>query len=264
MDEKKEKKSLIDSQFLAGFFYWVRDVVEAADRPIYLTIVIFLPFMASAPPAMITYGSLMKYMEFTQPQAMFSAIALVMLGYSAVIATVASLAEYRDNPENEVAKKAYHLYLSAWIIYLMSLVIANIFMEVEAGSSLTRIAVLAVFTIGLEASAGILNASRITKRDKDDFEERRYQEKRGDRMERFRLKHGLSRQMSFDVNDATNATNVQRDPRFTGDWRKDESLLTQKDLKWLKSAPTEHIRAKYGISGRTAQRWRERASEKIQ
>jgi len=264
----EENKS---QNFLANFFYYVHEVFQAADEPVYLVIVILLPIIAPIIPATITANSLKKFMEFVKWEAVLSGIVLAMIGYAGVIATVSSLskATKEKGRENWIE---FYFYLSAWIIYLISLIVVNYTLEKQAGATSARLTVIISLTVGLEFAAGVLNAKRIQSRDEANTSERIRQERREDRMTKFKITHGVHPQMALDVTGASGAPDsnlsdkdkrqiarFQKELAVTGNWRKDGKKMLKSDLEWLSKAETFAIKLAIGgpdTPDKTAQNWR--------
>ncbi len=190
-----------------------------------------------------------------------------------MIATVGALMKMTDykGDDKEARKQLrfnFYFYITAYAVYLLTLLVSNGVLEYKNGSSWERVVVILCLTVGLSISAGILNASRLYDRDLKDDAEKSAQRQQDYRLKRLAIREGqaatvFNSSVQSVANGATDATNVVRDTRFSGDWRTDEGLLTKKDLMWLKGARTIDIRTKYGISARTAQRWRDKAKERL-
>jgi hypothetical protein len=280
---EEEKKPLPEQ--IANFFMMVYKIVQAADYPIYLIVVVFLPFIVPIPPAVIIRDSLVSHMSFDASLANVTAVSLVMLGYASVIAAVGAYAKARKDPGNEALKKEQSLKLFSWGVYLAALTLVAIALEITAGASFVRVAVLAVLTLGTEISAGVLNASRIQERDEKDETERlrkeevRQQdkirrEKAETSLKRTALKHNINvfaqdapqvaaQDAQTSVRSEGMIAHFQNDLRILGDWRVDESKLGKKELEWLQDAPTSEIMRACGVKSRSAQLWRERAKKKL-
>ena len=286
------KKFSINPELLANFFRWIYRVVEAADKPLYLIVVVFLPLIAPIPPSIIVRDSLILHMGFEPYLANITAVALIMLGYSSVIAAVRSYTKERKDPNNKALKEEKRLYMAAWFIYLTALTLVAVILEVQAHATLARVSVLVALTLGSEISAGILNASRIADREiKDEDKERLTatqarediirRERTEARLKGKAIKHG----MNIFAQDARQLTQVaqtgaqpvglserdaQQIDRFrnvlaiSGNWRIDQKKLTKADLQWMKVASVSVIMLATGTARRTAQKWKKDARELTQ
>jgi hypothetical protein len=271
------------SNFLARFFFYVHDVVRAADEPIYLVIVVLLPLIAPVIPATITANSLTEFMDFAKWEAVLSGVVLAMIGYAGVISTVASLSKATKEKSRENWVE-FAFFASAWIIYLISLIVVNYTLEKQAGATSARLTVIISLTVGLEFAAGVLNAKRIQSRDEMQIDEKRYQEKREDAKWRYAMKHGAKQitQMAADVSGVTGVSGAKDTPlsdkdkrqidRFrndlsvTGNWRIDGKKMNKSDLEWLARAETSVIKLAIGgenTPDKTAQNWRNYARQKL-
>jgi len=279
----------LNSDALANFFGWIYKTVEAADEPLYLIVVVFLPLIAPIPPSIIVRNSLISHMSFETYLANITAIALIMLGYSSVIAAVRAYTKARKDPKNKVLQEEKRLYMAAWFIYLTALSLVAVILEVQSGASLARVSVLVSLTLGSEISAGILNASRIANRESKDEEKESLlatqaredlirRERAENRLKGKALKHGIN----VFAQDAPQLTQVaqtdaqvahlserdaQQVKRFSkvlavsGNWRVDHKRFTKDDLHWLKVADVHVIMRATGIAKRTAQKWKKDARE---
>ena len=256
-----------NTNWLANIFVWLHSVIEEADKPISLVVMVILPFIAPLLPAIITAQSLSKFMEFEIAETWIAVISFELIGYLGMIAVVGALMRLVNNKDDKkipVLKMNFNFYLFAYVIYLLTLLISNAIFEFVNGASLTRVAVILCLTVGLSVSAGILNASRIYDRDESDDDFVIRQEKREDRMKRLALKQGIN---VFANDSASYIHNAQTDVQDTQvavknkDWRVVAGKLSKRDIKWLQDAHINEICKKYNLTRRTAYLWKERAGK---
>jgi len=254
------------TNWLAEIFYWIHQVIEEADKPISLVVMVLLPFIAPLLPAILTAHSLEKFMELQSYETWIAAVSFELIGYLGMIAVVGALMRLIKNKDKDLSsalKLNFWFYLGAYIVYLITLLVSNAVLEYVNGASGTRVTVILCLTVGLSLSAGILNASRIFNRDERDDEYKVRQEKREDSLKKTALRHGIN-VFALGTQDAVqDANSVVQDIAFSGDWRVDESKLKKKDLLWIQNAQPHEVAQKFGISRRTAYNWKEKVDEKL-
>ena len=257
------------TNWLANIFVYIREVVEEADRPLSFVIIALLPLAAPAVPAFITANSLRQYMDFTPFWGVFTGVVFEGAGYVGMISLVGAIMRYVKEEKNVRVSLPVKVAGWAYGLYLFSLISVNIILEIANGVPLTRVLVVACLTVGLSVSASLLNGQRIYERDNKDTEEKRYQDQRADKMEKFRIKHGAknvqnvqnsvqslypSRQFSADA--AHVADN-------TGDWRKARKKMQLDTVRMIANADISWIMQKYNLRERAAYNWKNRAKKEL-
>lgn len=257
------------TNWLAGFFYWWYQVIEEADKPISLVVMVILPFIAPLLPAIITAHSLTVFMGLETWETWIAVVSFELIGYLGMIAVVGALMRIVKNTDAKKTrglKLNFNFYLFAYIVYLTTLVVSNAVLEYVNGADITRVIVILCLTVGLSVSAGILNASRIYTRDEKSEEYVIRQERREDNLKRTAIKHGinvfaLTQDIVQDV--VQDKVPEMQNGAIVGDWRADEGKLSKKDLHWILNAPVKDVMKRYKLKRRTAFNWKQRAEEKL-
>jgi len=98
MDNESREES--NKNWLANVFSYIHEVVEKADRPISLLVMVLLPFIAPLLPALITADSLRTYMEFpSETWYWIAVIAFEMIGYLGMISLVGAIMRLVKNSD---------------------------------------------------------------------------------------------------------------------------------------------------------------------
>lgn len=241
--EHNEKNN---TQWLARFFQYLYEVIVAADRPIFMAAMVLLPFIAPLLPSMITGTNLQKYLFPDHPNWVWiGIIAFELVAMLSQVAVVSARMNLVEEPNNTVLQAESRRAGWSYTIYIMTLIAANVFLELANGVSAVNVFVVACLTVGLSFSSSLVNASRIHKRDQQDKDledERRMQsredllrreenerqdkirkEKEQLKLERWRLKHGYAStaslvspefQNSLETNEKTGRPSVYETPVF--------------------------------------------------
>jgi len=259
----------VKTNWLANIFIYIREVVEEADRPLSFVIIALLPLLAPAVPAFVTANSLGTYMDFTPFWSAFTGVVFEGAGYVGMIALVGAIMRYVKEEKNTRTMLPVKVAGWAYGLYLFSLISVNIILEIANGVPLTRVLVVACLTVGLSVSASLLNGQRIYERDNKDTEEKRYQDQRADKLEKYRIKHGAknvqnvqpiglvpSAQRQFSADTAHVSDN-------TGDWRKARKKMQSDTVRLIANADIDWIMQKYNLRERAAYNWKNRARKEI-
>ena len=258
------------TNWLANIFVYIREVVEEADRPLSFVIIALLPLLAPAVPAFVTANSLQLYMDFDPFWGVFTGIVFEGAGYVGMISLVGAIMRYVKEENNKRISLPVKVAGWAYGLYLFALISVNIILEVANGVPLTRVLVVACLTVGLSVSASLLNGQRIYERDNKDIEEKRYQDQRADKMEKYRIKHGaknvqnvqgsgpqLTSARQFNAEVLHNADNA-------GDWRKARKKMQLDTVRMIANADIDWIMQKYNLRERAAYNWKNRAKREIE
>lgn len=201
MESNEEENK--NTNVLANIFYFLHETVVAADKPISMLVGVLLPFIAPLLPALITSKSLKEFMKFEDSWTWIAVASFELIGYLGMIAAVGAamrLAKNKDAESVESLTWNRNFYLTAYVIYLITLISSNTILEIVNGVSLSHVLVILCLTVGLSISAGILNASRLYERDEKNEEEKIRQEKREDKLKTKLINKGMNPLVLYNSN----------------------------------------------------------------
>lgn len=244
-----------NTNWLANFFYWVYEVLKAADEPIFLVIAVLLPFVAPLLPALITSDNLQKFMGFPPSWQWIGVITFEFIGILGAIAMVrAAMALSQNTDEKKTSALQWNrsFFLGVYLIYLFSLIVSNLVVEIANNTPVWRVLVTACFTIGVSIAAAMLNASRIYEREESKERYSLRQERREDRLKAKALEAGINIFSAQEQSRQFGADTSQAKPQKS-DWR----LLTDQEKHEVRNVLTvEEIMQKYPIRRSTAFGWK--------
>lgn len=222
MPEQPQHREKNNTNWLARIFQYIYDVIVAADRPIFMAAMVVLPFIAPLLPAMITGTNLQQYLFPEHPNWVWIGItAFELVAMLAQVASVSARMNLKEDPKNPVLVAEASRADWSYAIYIITLIAANVFLELANGVKVVNVFVVACLTVGLSFSSSLINASRIHKRDIEDkkLETENREQARSDqlrkeeierqdkirkdreamKMERWRLKHGYGSTYASDT-----------------------------------------------------------------
>lgn len=255
------------TDFLAGLFRWLRDVIEEADRPVSVLIMVALPFVAPIIPAWVTKGNLERYMDYEPQTALLAAIAFALVGYVAMISSIGAIMNYIEQEKNNRVWLPVAISVGSYAVYVLALILVNIVLEIENNVPATKVAVTALMTLGLEIPTSLLNGTRIQERNKEDRNAKLRKEKRETRMETLRIKMESSKKVSnrggkFPESSEESLESFQK----VSSWRKVRPQLSREQLESLAKLSPDQMRqyaAQTGMTYKTISNWRTNARNEL-
>lgn len=151
---------------LTDFLTWLRRVIEEADKPLSLLLMVMLPLIAPVIPSIVTSSNLQKYMEYSWEVAITAAVVFALVGYVSMVTAIGSIMRFVENDKNNREWLPVVISVGSYFIYVFALVTVNVILEHENGVDGTRITVTALMTLGLEIPSALLNGTRISNRAK--------------------------------------------------------------------------------------------------
>lgn len=184
-------KNLFHTNILKAFFDWLRGVLESADVPFVLLVLVVLPFVVPYVPAWVTANNLYEIMGFPKSIAFVGGATVELLGFAGAVLMIRYITDWVNDRE----KKRRHgmtvaLTSFSYVFYLTAVIVINVVLDRQAGKPTYYVWVI-FFLCLLSVPSGLLSASRIVNREYNERDERIRQEERGDKMERYRIKHGV-------------------------------------------------------------------------
>lgn len=187
-----------NTNIVGNIFIYIRDVIDSANDPLVLLILVILPLLVPIVPASVSATNLHDIMGFSWTLAFLSGLTIELLGFSAAILTLRSITNlsHLDKDESKSGRVIEFLVSSgSWLSYLIAVITLNVIMDIQVGKPTWYVWVIAVLCL-LSVPSSALAASRVSTKEFEAKEEKRHQESREDNMERYRIRHGTSKSTS--------------------------------------------------------------------
>lgn len=262
MTNEKEKSA----NFIAGFFNWIREVIESAETPFVLFALIVLPVLAPAVPATVTGIRLHTELDLHWSISAVSAVVLELLGYVGAIAFIKSIYRW-FRKEGSLLSVLMNGFAYAFYVYAMYSI--NVRLGFLAGENSIVNEVFAILSF-LTIPTGLLAAEHINERDQKEDAEKLRQEARKDRMDRYKIKHGKiessleSSNLSKKVPEGDGT--FQESSGKSADWRKVRPKLSKEQLESIANFTPDQIR-QYAetthFTYKTISNWRANARKEL-
>lgn len=187
------------TNFIANFFNWIREIIESAETPFSLFAVVILPILAPVVPAVITGIRLHSEMGLDSWLSTVTAIVLELLGYAGAITFIRSFSRWL---RKETSFIKMIMYGGVYAFYVTIMYLINVRLGFLAGDSQIANQIFALLSF-ITIPTGLLAAEHISERsEKEEAETRRKeqkeeserlrQERRADKMEKWRTEHGAN------------------------------------------------------------------------
>ncbi len=267
---------------LAEFFDKQREIIESAETPFAKLAVFVLPIVAPLVPAFMTglhlYKLFIEMFQFDGSNILAGVLAfligsvLELLGYVGAVSFIQTIFIYLREKTQEylipavLTALAYGFYLV--LMALINVALGRYFKEPEIVTWI--IGLLSFITV----PTGLLSANNLAMKDDreikskgEQLQERRYQEARADKMEKYRINKGL---VSYQQVSETLPNLRGESTYFTqilpNDWRKVRPLLNPGDVekiaRWT-STDMKKVALEQGKEERTLINWRKRCQVEL-
>lgn len=189
----------MENNWLADLFIKQREIIEAAETPFAKLAVFVLPILAPSVPAVMTglhlYKLFLEMFDFSQAETLSfilsATISLVLelLGYVGAISFIKSLFNWIKTRREEYLVP-FALNGIAYLFYLISMWLINVQLGRYFGTSdiVNNIVGLLSF---ITVPTSLLAANHLNEVSEEEQEEKIRQEQRQDKMEKYRIKHGV-------------------------------------------------------------------------
>lgn len=186
MNENPKRPS--HGNVLERLFNYLRDVIEAADVPFVLLVLVVLPFVVPFVPAWVTAENLRTMMNFPPKMAFMGGVTVELLGFAGAILLLRAVVDYIETKD---AKQKIAIWLTggAYVFYILSVIAINVILDAKAGKDWSYVWVIGFLCL-MSIPSGLLSASRITNREDMDRREMLRRERREDRITRYAIRHG--------------------------------------------------------------------------
>jgi hypothetical protein len=189
------------SSWLARFFDWNREVIEAAETPFAKLAVFVLPVIAPIVPAFMTALHVAQFMrtqfhfgEATDTIAVVMAsitgFVLELMGYVGVISFIQHIFQWIKTKTDEYLVPAALSGL-AYASYIVVMYWINVKLAQYFGSPVIVTQIVGMLSF-LSVPAGLLAANHLTRRADEEQSEKRHQEAREDKKYKLALKAGVN------------------------------------------------------------------------
>ena len=189
------------SNWLAKVFEWNREVIEAAETPFAKLAIFILPILSPIVPAFMTGLHVYKLMhiifdfgEYTYPVSLGMAaivgLVLELIGYVGAVSFVRDVYEFVKTHTIEyfipavLNGLAYGFYLV--VMYAINFQLGKYFDTPDIVNNI--VGLLSFITV----PTGLLAANHLSKKERDEHSERRYQEGREDKLKAKAIKNGIN------------------------------------------------------------------------
>lgn len=238
--------AMTNTNFLANFFDWNREVVEAAESPFARLAAFILPILAPSVPAFITsirlytlYLGLISGRlsdSFAFWGAVVTAIVLEILGYVGTVAAVRFIYKWAKTRRDEYLIPMALTGL-AYGFYLIAMALVNIQLSLDNPNTDLVLTYLA----GLSIPAGLIFASNLVENEEKRTDAELRREQNQYKLERLKIKQGYQ--------STTNAT-----PQLKkGDWR---TLSADQKREVINVLTVDEIMRKHNVGRSTAFSWK--------
>lgn len=173
------------TNWLARFFDWNREVIEAAETPFSRFAVFILPILSPIVPAFVTGLRLHTELNFHWSLALITALVLEMLGYVGAIAFIKSIHKKFRGAGSWLSILLNGL---AYGFYVFAMYQINVRLGFLAGDSPIVSQVFALLSF-ITIPTGLLAAEHLTDRTFSDERRELRAEQRAERLERLRIKN---------------------------------------------------------------------------
>jgi hypothetical protein len=242
----------MNSNFVARFFDWNREVVESAETPIMKFVVMLLPVVTPFVPAMIVGIRLYsiyfdeigaRLLQYAGPTvvvwaavfaAFITSLAVELLGWVGAIAFIRNVYHFMKNDRDGVLLSV-GLTGIAYAFYVACIFLVNSQLSQDVPNKASVLGLL----IFLSIPAGLIYADGMAEKLSDEKDKELRKESREERLERLRIKHQFS--------GGGSALNQKKD------WR---ALSTEEKRQVINVLTVEEIMQKYPVSRSTAFGWK--------
>lgn len=232
----------MDKNFLKNFLEWLRDLIESADLPLVMLVLVVLPFVVPAVPAMVTANNLTNNMSFSPVMSILSGVTVELLGFAGAILFLRSIMEWVKS-RNKKSLVVVFLTGGAYAFYLAAIISINVVLDIVTGKPLAYVIVIALLSL-LSIPSGLLAASRIDDQAEKLEAERLRKDRQNYRLEKLKIKQGFA-------SDTVQVGNKK------GDWR---TLTPQERHEVIHVLSITDIMHKHNVSQTTAYTWKSRKS----
>lgn len=188
------------ANFLAKFFEWNREVIEAAETPFAKLAIFVLPVLAPLVPAFMTslhmYKLLLEIFKFDQSKtvsitmSIITGIVLELLGYVGAITFIRSIFQYVKHRKEEELLPVI-LNGIAYLFYIMAMYLINVQLGKYFNTPTIINSIFGLLSF-ITIPTGLLAANHLSQRADEEYEDKKTKSDREYKLERLRIKSGSS------------------------------------------------------------------------
>lgn len=242
------------TNFLAYIFDWVGEVFEHLSPAMFRTLAGLLPYLSPLPVAWLTSHSATRFLGFPPSISVILVIVVEGIGLWVTTEAVDSVVVFVRS-RNAKTLLLVMMFLVVIAFYIALLISLNVSLERAVGHVEPIYSWILMLICFLPLITGVMNGYRkvsletkteiqIAKERQMEIEEKRHQEKRSDRMERFKIRHGVNQVYQ----QTTAGIQYKR-----GDWR---TLTTDEKHEVIHVLSIDEIMKKYQVGRSTAFAWK--------
>ena len=262
-----------NSNWLANIFIKQREIIEAAETPFAKLAIFVLPILAPSVPAFITsthmYKLFLEMFTFSNANILsfgmsfIIALVLELLGYVGAVSFIKSLFNWIRYKQDEYMLP-FALNGLAYVFYLISMWAINVQLGRYFGASSIINNILGLLSF-ITVPTGLLAANHLTEVSDDERKEKVRQEQRQDRMDKYKIKHGIPIMQSAEKvqENAIYSAETLHIIESAGDWRKARRKMQNSTVQSIARMEISDIVQKYKVKERAAYNWRARAREEV-
>lgn len=271
-----------NTTWLANFLNKQREIIEAAETPFAKLVIFVLPILAPLVPAFMTGLHIFKLLqeiftfqnanEVTWTLSIIVSVVLEMLGYVGAISFIQAVYRWVYT-KDDIYMLPSTLNGLAYVFYLVSMFLINYQLGQYFGTSEIINVIVGLLSF-ITVPTGLLAANHLSQKETDEKDYELRQENRQDRLERYRIKHGIfqesSTKLSKDIESFQKASSRNR--KFPesfyelSSWRKILPELSRSDLESLANMNPSEMQEcanETGKTYKTISNWRTSAREII-
>lgn len=261
---------------IAEFFDKQREIIEAAETPFAKLATFVLPIVAPLVPAFMTGLHLFKLFStmFTfDPSNTLSAalsaiiaVVLELLGYVGAVTFIQALFLYVKEQESKYLIPAILTFL-AYLFYLVIMLLVNVALG-RYFEEPVIVSWIVGFLSFITVPTGLLSANNLSIKEDKQVMERRYQEARADKMEKYKIKQGVQTYQKISEKlPILGEESAEFSKILPNDWRKVRPLLTWEEVVRIANWKRDQIlrvAVEQGKEERTLTNWRTYAKREVE
>lgn len=192
-------KNIFNSNFLATFFNWNREVIEAAETPFAKLAIFTLPVLSPLVPAFMTSLHMYKLLtelfkldfriDVSLVMSIITGVVLELLGYVGAVTFIRSLFQYVKHSKEEAMLLPVILNGIAYLFYVAAMYLINVQLGEYFGTATIINGVFAILSF-ITVPTGLLAANHLSQRADEEYENKEKKLDREYKLERLRIKSG--------------------------------------------------------------------------
>lgn len=266
----------MENNKIAEFFDKQREIIEAAETPFAKLATFVLPIVAPLVPAFMTGLHLFKLFSsmftfdtshiLSGTLSIIIAVVLELLGYVGAVTFIQALFLCVKEQESKYLIPVILTFL-AYLFYLVIMLLVNVALG-RYFEEPVIVSWIVGFLSFITVPTGLLSANNLSIKEDKQIMERRYQEARADKMEKYKIKRGIQTyQKVSEKLPILGVENGEFSKILPNDWRKVRPLLSWEEVlkiaNWNRGQILKVV-AEQGKEERTLTNWRTYAKREVE